>query len=77
MGPRNLFQLISKRARIEGFLIFDYAARYAEGLKALSGWIASGQIKYREDIVDGLENAPSAFIGLLEGENFGKRLIRF
>jgi len=77
MGPRNLFQLISKRARIEGFLIFDYAARYAEGLKALSGWIASGQIKYREDIIDGLENAPSAFIGLLEGENFGKRLIRF
>ena len=76
MGPRNLFQLISKRARIEGFLVFDYAARYAEGLAQLSEWIASGRIKYREDIVDGLENAPSAFIGLLAGENFGKRLIR-
>jgi NADPH-dependent curcumin reductase CurA len=77
MGPRNLFVMVTKRARIEGFLIFDYAARYAEGLTQLGEWVTNGQIKYREDIVDGLENAPRAFIGLLEGENFGKRLIRF
>ena len=75
MGPRNLFQFIRMRARMEGFLIFDYADRYAEGLAELGPWVAEGRIKYREDISEGLESAPKAFIGLLQGKNFGKQLV--
>ena len=76
LGPRNLRFLIVHRARIEGFLVFDYQNRYDEGLAALAGWIADGRLKYREDITDGLENAPAAFRGMLEGRNFGKQLVR-
>ncbi|MCH8182133.1 MAG: NADP-dependent oxidoreductase [Proteobacteria bacterium] len=75
MGPRNLFHFIRARARMEGFLIFDHAARYAEGQAALGQWIVDGKIKYREDVMDGLENAPKAFIRMLRGENFGKQLV--
>jgi hypothetical protein len=59
---------------MEGFIVFDYRQRYAEGLKALAEWVRGGQIKYREDVVEGLENAPRAFLGLLNGKNFGKLL---
>jgi NADPH-dependent curcumin reductase CurA len=76
LGPRNLRVLIVHRARIEGFLVFDYLERYDEGLAALAGWIADGRLHYREDITDGLENAPAAFRGMLEGANFGKQLVR-
>ena len=65
-----------KRARVEGFLIFDYAPRYREGLEALAGWVRSGQLTYRETVVDGLENAPDAFLGMMHGENLGKMLVR-
>ena len=75
MGPRNLFQFIRMRARMEGFLVFDYADRYAEALAELGPWVAEGKIKYREDVSDGLESAPKAFIGLLQGKNFGKQLV--
>ena len=61
---------------MQGMLVFDYRDRYPEGLRQMARWIDEGRVKYKEDIVDGLENAPSAFIGLLRGENFGKRLIR-
>jgi len=76
MGPRNLTKILMTRSRIEGFIVFDYLERYPEGLKNLSTWLANGEIIYKEDIVDGLRNAPQAFIGLLEGKNFGKRLIK-
>ena len=76
LGPRNLRVLIVHRARIEGFLVFDYADRYPEGLAALAGWIADGRLSYREDIAEGLEHAPAAFRGMLEGRNFGKQLVR-
>jgi NADPH-dependent curcumin reductase CurA len=75
-GPRILWQLIVKRARVEGFLVFDFAERYQEGQQQMAQWIATGNIKYRETIVDGLENAPRAFIGLFSGENIGKQLVR-
>ena len=68
--------LLTRRARMQGMLVFDYRDRYPEGLRQMARWIDEGRVKYKEDIVDGLENAPSAFIGLLRGENFGKRLIR-
>lgn len=76
LGPRVERHLLVKRARMQGFLVFDYADRYAEGLGALTGWVSSGQIRYREDILDGMEQAPGAIAGLYRGENLGKRLIR-
>jgi NADPH:quinone reductase len=76
MGPRNLTKILMTRSRIEGFIVFDYLDRYPQGLKDLSVRLANGEIRYKEDIVDGLKNAPAAFIGLLEGRNFGKLLIK-
>jgi NADPH-dependent curcumin reductase CurA len=62
---------------VQGFIIFeDYAGRHAEFLQAMNSWLAAGKIKYREDVVEGLANAPQAFIGMLTGGNFGKLLVR-
>ncbi|MHB8178557.1 MAG: NADP-dependent oxidoreductase [Vulcanimicrobiaceae bacterium] len=74
-GP-FLAPLLTQRAKIEGFLVTDHAAHVARFLGDMHDWLAKGQVRYREDIVDGLENAPRAFIGLLRGENFGKLLVR-
>jgi NADPH-dependent curcumin reductase CurA len=75
-GPRLLWHLIVKQARAEGFLVFQFAPRYAEGLKQMAAWLKAGKLKYREQFVDGIENAPRAFIGMLQGENTGKQLVR-
>lgn len=76
-GPRNLPGLVVvKRLRMEGFIVMDFARDDAKALRALGHWVASGQIKVFEDIVEGLENAPSALIGLLAGDNRGKRMVR-
>jgi NADPH-dependent curcumin reductase CurA len=75
--PALMRNMLTRRIKMQGFIIFDdYGHRYPEFLKEMSGWIAAGKMKYREDIVDGLEHAPQAFIGLLEGKNFGKLVIR-
>jgi hypothetical protein len=77
--PRPLFHpglLIVYRARMEGFLVSDYAARFGEALPRLARWVASGELKWREDVTEGLENAPRAFIGMLNGANRGKALVR-
>ena len=76
MGPRLLWHLIVKRAKLEGFLVLDYAARRKEGLHKLSDWVGSGKIKYRERIAEGIENAPRAFMEMLSGRNIGKQLVR-
>ena len=69
--------LLVKRIKMQGFIIFDdYAHRYGEFFGEMSQWLKDGKIKFREDVVDGLENAPQAFIGLLEGKNFGKLIVR-
>jgi NADPH-dependent curcumin reductase CurA len=69
--------VLVKRISMQGFIIFDdYAAHMPRFLEEVQGWVRNGWIKYREDIVDGLENAPQAFLGLLEGRNFGKLLVR-
>ncbi len=69
--------LLTKRIKIQGFIIFeDYAARFGEFSSQMAAWIKEGKIKFREDIQSGLETAPQAFIGLLEGQNFGKLVIR-
>lgn len=75
-GPRKLPQLIAPRARIEGFLVFDYASRFEQATERLHEWVANGDIAYRESIVDGFENAPDAFLGLFEGENIGKQVVK-
>jgi NADPH-dependent curcumin reductase CurA len=68
--------LVVHRARMEGFLVSDFAHRFGEALPRLARWVAGGEIRYREHITDGLENAPRAFIGMLNGENRGKALVR-
>ena len=76
LGPRWLSQLIVKQAKVEGFLYTQFADRNEEALKQLSAWLRDGKIKYREDVVDGLENAPAAFIGMMQGKNIGKQLVK-
>jgi NADPH:quinone reductase len=76
MGPRLLGMLIVARAKVQGFLVTDYMPRFVEGLTEMAGWLRGGKLKYREDIVDGFENLPKAFIGLFQGENTGKRIVK-
>ena len=68
--------LIVFRARMEGFLVTDYAQRYDEAIPRLARWVAEGVLRHREDVTEGLENAPRAFIGMLRGENRGKALVK-
>jgi NADPH-dependent curcumin reductase CurA len=75
-GPRVERHLLVKRARMEGFVIFDHMDRYDAAVARLRGWIAQGLITWREDILDGLDACPDAIAGLYRGENKGKRLIR-
>ena len=76
LGPRWLGQLVVKQAKAEGFLVHQFSDRYEEALRQLTHWLHDKRIKYREDIVEGIENSPRAFIGMLQGENIGKRLVR-
>jgi NADPH-dependent curcumin reductase CurA len=76
MEPRWLWVLITKQARAEGFLVFQFADRYAEGLNQMAEWLKEGKLQYRETITEGIENAPRAFIGMLKGENIGKQLVK-
>jgi len=76
-GPRNLPGLVVvKRLRMEGFIVMDFAHQDATALRALKTWVDNGQVKVTEDVIDGLENTPAALIGLLAGENRGKRMVR-
>ena len=74
--PRLMGLVLIRRLVIRGFIVFDHAARQDDFLRDVGGWIHSGELKYREDIVEGIENAVGAFQGLLRGENFGKLLVR-
>jgi NADPH-dependent curcumin reductase CurA len=76
LAPRNLGFLIVFRARLQGFLVTDYAPRFGEALPRLGRLLAEGRLNYREDVTEGLENAPRAFIGMLRGENRGKALVK-
>jgi NADPH-dependent curcumin reductase CurA len=76
IGPRFLRQILVARARVEGFLLFDYADRYEEGRRRLAAWAGEGRIRHREDILDGIEQMPRAFLRVLSGQNFGKQLVR-
>ncbi|MGH3127718.1 MAG: NADP-dependent oxidoreductase [Gaiellaceae bacterium] len=75
-GPRNMFLVVTKRLRIEGFIIRDHYDRFGEFVAEASEWVRDGRLRYRETVVDGIENAPKAFLGLLRGENIGKMLVK-
>ena len=76
VGPRNFQVLLRTQSRAEGFLVYQFERQHEVGRARLASWIREGRLKYREDVVDGFENAPTAFIGLLRGENFGKLLVK-
>ena len=75
-GPKMFRNILMKRLTVKGFLVSDYLDRYSESLEALSKWMAEGKIQYRVDIVEGIENAPSAVNKLFTGENTGKLVIK-
>jgi len=75
-GPRKLPQLIAPRAKVEGLLVSDYATRFGVARDRLEAWVAAGTIDHRETVVEGLENAPDAFLGLFSGDNIGKQVVR-
>ncbi|QHS16633.1 NADP-dependent oxidoreductase [haloarchaeon 3A1-DGR] len=75
-GPRKLPLLIATRAKVEGLLVADYATRFGEASERLATWVESGEIEHRESVVEGLENAPDAFLGLFSGDNIGKQVVR-
>ena len=75
--PLLMGKILTKRIKIQGFIIFDdYGHRYNEFAQDMNQWLAEGKIQYREHLVDGLESAPDAFIGLLQGKNFGKLVVQ-
>jgi len=75
-GPSNYLSLLVNRARMEGMVVTDYVQRYPEALREMAGWLASGQLKSREDIVEGLEAFPDTLMKLFTGENFGKLILK-
>ncbi|MDS0295207.1 NADP-dependent oxidoreductase [Halogeometricum luteum] len=75
-GPRKLPMLIAPRATVRGLLVGDYVTRFEEANERLRGWIDAGELEHRETVVEGLENAPDAFLGLFSGDNIGKQVVR-
>jgi NADPH-dependent curcumin reductase CurA len=75
-GPRNMSLVVTRRLTLRGFIVFDHQARFADFLSEVAPLVASGSLVTRETIVDGIENAPEAFMGLLRGNNTGKMLVR-
>ena len=76
MTPALMRAVLTQRLTIRGFIVRDFASQAAEFERDMSQWVREGKVKYREDVVEGLENAPQAFLGLLQGKNFGKLLVR-
>jgi NADPH-dependent curcumin reductase CurA len=75
-APSNYMALLVHRARMEGFVVIDYADRYDDAIRELAGWMREGRLKSREHIVDGLENFPDTFLKLFTGDNTGKLILR-
>ncbi|HVT36890.1 MAG TPA: NADP-dependent oxidoreductase [Nevskiaceae bacterium] len=74
--PVLMRRLLAQRVKLQGFIVSDHGARLADFQRDMAGWLREGKVRYREDVVEGLEHAPGAFIGLLKGSNFGKLVIR-
>jgi NADPH-dependent curcumin reductase CurA len=75
-GPANYMSLLVNRATMQGMVVFDYASRYGEAAKEMASWMASGQLKTREHIVEGLETFPDTLAKLFTGENTGKLVLK-
>ncbi|HEX7287211.1 MAG TPA: NADP-dependent oxidoreductase [Candidatus Angelobacter sp.] len=75
-GPRNYLALLVQGARMEGFVVFNYAARYAEAAREMAGWLVAGKLKAKVDIVEGFQTFPETLLKLFRGENLGKLLIK-
>jgi NADPH-dependent curcumin reductase CurA len=75
-GYRNLRSVLVNRIKMQGMIVFDWKDRYGEALKALGGYLAEGKLKYRESVVEGIDNAPRGLVELLKGGNFGKQLVK-
>ena len=75
-GPSTLMNLVIQRARMEGFIVIDYAERFPDAIIDLGGWVSEGKIVYREDILEGLENCPETLGNLFKGKNLGKQLLK-
>jgi NADPH-dependent curcumin reductase CurA len=75
-GPSNYLSLLINSARMEGFIVFNYASRYGEAVRDMAGWLASGRLKSKEDIVEGLATFPDTLLRLFRGENFGKLMLK-
>ena len=75
-GPANYLSLLVNRARMEGIVVFDWADRYGEAVRAIAGWMREGKLKSREDVVDGIENFPATLNLLFSGGNFGKLVLK-
>jgi NADPH:quinone reductase len=77
VGVRPYIYLLSKQSRAEGFIVSQFADRFPEGIAQMAQWLKEGKLKYREHVVEGFENAPRALIGVLQGDNTGKMLVKF
>ena len=75
-GPSNYMSLLVNRAMMKGMVVFDYASRYGEAAREMAGWMATGQLKTREDVVEGLETFPETLLKLFKGENTGKLVLK-
>ena len=75
-GPVNFAQILLKRLSLQGFVVGDHFDKLSRFTAEMSNWIKQGNIKWKESVVEGLEKAPAAFIGLFEGKNFGKMLVK-
>jgi NADPH-dependent curcumin reductase CurA len=75
-GPRNLAFVVTKRLRMQGFIVFDHRDRFGDFAREVGPWIRDGALQYRETVLEGIENVPRAFAGLFQGENVGKMLVR-
>jgi NADPH-dependent curcumin reductase CurA len=75
-GPRNMFMVVTKRLLLQGYIITDHYGGFPEFLRLAQDWVRDGKLRYRETVIEGIENAPRAFLGLLRGENVGKMLVK-
>jgi hypothetical protein len=75
-GPRNLGLAVSRRLTLRGFIVTDHGDRMRDFLPEMAGWLRDGSVRYDETVVDGIDNAVEAFLGMLRGANLGKMVVR-